>query len=210
MRCQHIETQGFKLLEWPKLRPSPEGLIFWHIVNFPYMMEKTRAIDAFRDVFAQWQIAMDAIHPAGRVITYDSTSEFKKAHIRLLFVNPGLQHEAIDCEDRVRRVFNIPSKMDGSGGVLAYVPHGDHTVFFDHGENWGEMGMDKTGTISLFGVALHEVGHLHDLGHSKVDGAVMQPYYSPQITEIQEDDILGLSAGFSPMKIAIKYGSYTL
>lgn len=208
MRCQHAETQGFKLLEWPKLRPSTEGLILWHIVNFPTTMDKQKAIEAFRDVFNEWQTAMDEIYPKGRVITYDSTSEFKKAHIRLLFVHPGLKRELIECEDGVTRIFNIPSKMDGAGGVLAYVPHGDHTVFFDQGEAWGEMGMDKTGTISLFGVALHEVGHIHDLGHSKVKGAVMQPYYSPNIRTLHHDDVLGLSAGFSDMKTAIKNGSY--
>lgn len=208
MKCQKTDIQGFKLLEWPKLQPSQEGLIYWHIVNFPVTMDKEMTIRSFRKVFDVWQAAMDGIEPIGRVITYESTSDFDKSHIKLIFVHPGETQEVVRREDGKTTVFPIPQAMDGAGGTLAYVPYGQHMVYFDQGENWAKMGSDKTGRISLLAVGLHEIGHVHDLGHSRVKGSVMNPYYSHDAITLNYDDLLGLTAGYSEMKRAIKNGSY--
>src|SRR5690625_5330976 len=71
------KIRRFKLLGWNKIKPSPEGFIFWHIVNIPRGMEKERAINAFDRVFEEWQKAFDLIQPSGRWIKLESTSDYR-------------------------------------------------------------------------------------------------------------------------------------
>ncbi len=206
MRCGRDGIAEFKLLGWPKMKPSYGAFIFWHIVNFPEGMDKEDTIHSFRQVFELWQEAMDDVEPKGRVIQYKTTSVYDRSHIKLLFVNPGLKTELIDCDDGVTRNFQIPVKLDGKGGTLAYVARGSQTIFFDQGENWIKMGVDSTGSISLFNVALHELGHIHDIGHSMYNGAVMAPYYSIVNNSFTQDDNDAISASWSLIKKNIAEG----
>ena len=201
MRCGHKETAAFRLLGWPKIKPTPGAFIFWHIVNFPGgNVNKKAAVEAFTKVFDVWQKAMDKVEPPGRVIQYESTPNFDQAHIKLVFVHPGLLTESFLCADGQFRTFDIPSKLDGPGGVLAYVPRGNQTIFFDQGENWVAMGIDSQGEISLFDVALHEVGHTHDLGHSNIAASFMSAFYSYVSKGFQEDDYKALNQAWSKIK----------
>ena len=136
-RCGREDTKQFKLLGWPKIKPTPGAFIFWHIVNFPGgNVNKKAAVEAFTKVFDEWQKAMDKVEPPGRVIQYASTPNYDEAHIKLLFVSPGMDKESLICADGQLRTFDIPSKLDGAGGVLAYVSIGNQTIFFDQGEDW--------------------------------------------------------------------------
>ena len=85
--------------------------------------------------------------------------------------------------------------MDGQHGVLAhaYYPHtsswgGD--LHFDLNETWSIDGF--AGTISIFWVALHEIGHSLGLGHSDDSNSIMGPYYNPHLTTLGADDIAGI------------------
>ena len=62
------------------------------------------------------------------------------------------------------------------------------------------MGSDSTGEISLFDVALHEVGHTHDLGHSNIAASFMSAFYSYVSKGFQEDDYKALNQAWSKIK----------
>jgi len=85
----------------------------------------------------------------------------------------------------------IPDTDDG-GNVLAhaYSPgrasiSGD--VHFDQTDNWT---IDTSG-ISIFWVALHEIGHSLGLGHS-TDDTIMGELYNPSLMALTPDDIAGI------------------
>ena len=200
MRCAHPDVQKFRLLGWVMIKPTPGAFIFWHIVNFPRGVEKKAAVESFTKVFDVWQKAMDKVEPPGRVIQYASTPVYEDAHIKLLFVHPGLDTESFICSDGQFRTFDIPEKLDGPGGVLAYVPEGCQTIFFDQGENWVAMDSDGNGEISLLDVANHEVGHRHGLAHSTVLSAIMSTFYEYVSKSFSDDDQAGLNAAWSEIK----------
>jgi hypothetical protein len=53
---------------------------------------------------------------------------------------------------------------------------------------------DCTNDYSFQTVAIHEFGHVNGLGHSDVDGAIMQAYYGGASCALGQDDIDGLIA----------------
>ncbi|XP_074343073.1 metalloendoproteinase 1-like [Apium graveolens] len=86
-------------------------------------------------------------------------------------------------------------QKDGPGKILAsaYKPR-DGRLLFDEAEKW--VNGKVSGGYDMQSVALHEIGHLLGLRHSKDPNAVMYAYLAPNNvkTQLQADDILGLKA----------------
>lgn len=88
--------------------------------------------------------------------------------------------------------------MDGPSGVLAHAFYPDPHWYFSAG---GDLHFDTSEAwvidnlvdgISIFWVALHEIGHSLGLGHSEESKSVMGPFYNPALTGLQPDDIAGI------------------
>lgn len=92
--------------------------------------------------------------------------------------------------------------FDGPSGTLAwaYLPIGDDsplTMRFDLDEVWVKDVTDRG--ILMLNVATHEFGHLLGLDHSKIDGALMSPFYNPAVAKPQDnDDIPRIRALYGP------------
>lgn len=82
-------------------------------------------------------------------------------------------------------------QFDGPNGVLAwcYLPNGSDQQIqmkFDLAENW-LLSPTEAG-ILIANVARHELGHGFGLTHSKVQSALMAPYYNPAVSIPQQND----------------------
>lgn len=93
-------------------------------------------------------------------------------------------------------------QFDGPGGTLAwaYLPSGNDSQLlmkFDLDEHW-LLTPNQQG-ILILNVATHEFGHLLGLTHSKVQSALMAPYYNQSISAPQQnDDIPRIQARYGP------------
>jgi len=92
------------------------------------------------------------------------------------------------------------SDFDGPGGTLAwaYLPDGQDRQLlmrFDLGDTWILTPQERG--ILLFNVACHEIGHLLGLDHSKIESALMAPYYNVAIAVPQaKDDVPRIQARY--------------
>lgn len=95
-------------------------------------------------------------------------------------------------------------QFDGPSGTLAWaqLPGGNNfngqlLMKFDRSETWITNPLNRG--ILLLNVATHEWGHLLGLEHSKIQSALMAPYYSVNITKPQaNDDIPRIQALYGP------------
>jgi len=95
------------------------------------------------------------------------------------------------------------SSFDGAGNTLAH-------AFFPPpcgGPNAGDLHFDEDERyiddpaaqgILLLQVAIHEIGHLLGLSHSQDEDAIMFAFYSPDRTNLSQDDINGIQALYGP------------
>jgi hypothetical protein len=77
-----------------------------------------------------------------------------------------------------------------AGNAQSFPISGD--IVFDSGESgfWTQT--------SFLAVAAHEIGHSIGLGHTTVDGSLMEPIYDPDVSAPQADDIAGAQAIYGP------------
>lgn len=197
---------GYSLLKWPKVQPDDDGSIYWHIVNFTSKMDKFKCILAFEHCFNEWQDAFDSIEPVGRAITFKPTNDYHKAHIKIYFLNPGERKREFTLSDGSKVGVENKWPFEGPQGVLAHRPPGKFEIHFDESEEWSEIHKveSKDGKhilhVQLWQVAMHELGHVLDIGHSRVEEAIMYPTYDGVHTKIVQDDLDGLAAAWSKTK----------
>ncbi|KAG7991767.1 hypothetical protein I3843_02G094700 [Carya illinoinensis] len=86
------------------------------------------------------------------------------------------------------------NSFDGTGGTIAHAfVRTDGRFHYDADEPWS-VGATP-GAYDLETVALHEIGHLLGLGHSSVQGAIMESVISQGVTKgLHADDIAGIKA----------------
>jgi len=85
--------------------------------------------------------------------------------------------------------------FDGPSGTLAWaqLPSGNSfqgqlLCRFDTAETWVKDSTRRG--IILLAVACHEIGHLLGLGHSRINNALMAPFYDPSVLKpVSRDDI---------------------
>lgn len=143
------------------------GELTWYVDHFVNGLEEAAQEEVFAAGWASWE------QVAG--VTLERVERKRDAN---LVISAG----------RGRR-----SGFDGPGNVLAwaFLPESDeHTaqleMRFDLAELWRLEG-DRAG-ILLVNVAAHEFGHLLGLDHSAERGALMAPFYNPEVGRPQAND----------------------
>lgn len=108
-----------------------------------------------------------------------------------------LKFERVENENQANLVYNVGSGkrygFDGPSGTLAWAylapaPNykGQLECYFDSSETW-KVSASVRG-IFLENVACHETGHLLGFEHSRIESALMAPYYNANIAKPQEND----------------------
>ncbi|KAF7635263.1 ZnMc domain-containing protein [Meloidogyne graminicola] len=125
--------------------------------------------------------------------TNDLPTYMQKKALQMAF-NAWSQYIPLDFEESKSNYGNVdirirfarkghgdPWSFDGRGGVLAHATFPtDGQLHFDDDENWAFMDVNKIKSYrytDLFWVSLHEIGHILGLSHSKVETAIMAPFY---------------------------------
>ena len=83
------------------------------------------------------------------------------------------------------------------------------SIEFDSGEGWHVAGSQivSNGSVNLFEVALHEIGHAIGLGHYNAAPAVMNAYLDPAVTDLKQPDIDGAQAIYGHAPASNLFGS---
>ncbi|XP_066028551.1 hatching enzyme [Pocillopora verrucosa] len=91
-----------------------------------------------------------------------------------------------------------PYPFDGAGGTLAHAYYpSDGRAHFDEDETFTH---DTSSGTNLLWVATHEFWSFFGLAHSNVRGAIMYPYYTGYVPNMQlhSDDIAGIQYLYGP------------
>lgn len=162
MKC--LRPNSFKTTSRDEaIKPNKNNRILWHI-DETYVtddLQKFKIIAQFHKAFNAWQ---EYFSP----IIFESTSDITEAPIVLRFMSDGNP--------------KLPSPFGETTLAYAYYPHkeslGIHSdVYFNDKYNWAEMHSDLN--ISLWKVAVHELGHAFGIDHNNILDDIMYPMYQP-------------------------------
>lgn len=105
--------------------------------------------------------------------------------------------------DKDPRIVVTFHRIDGDRATLAHstLPFADSLfIHFDVSEDW-DLSLEKDyvfsifqNSIKMYNVALHEIGHVLGLDHSKKLGSIMYPNYSRMIDTISISDLETLTS----------------
>lgn len=162
--CSHLEVSENLGSIVPNQKLTPiNGKFLWHIVeeSLTSDIDKYKVIYSFQKAFEEWNKYLSPIK-------FEATANISEAQIKIHFMRNG--------DNRLPQSF--PS------GVLAYAyaPSGDslgiHSdMYFNDAYEWSDM--LKPGSIVLFYVAVHEIGHTLNASHSTNKEDVLYPIYNP-------------------------------
>ena len=189
------EPLNFSLSNKRKMLPPKDGsnTYYWHLANFTPDMDKYKVILNFQKAMGLWQQAFDMIKPVGNYLHLESTDDPTKADF--VFTFGPQDHEFMTNEGKWMKC-QFP--FDGHGGVLAHAwaynstPGYAGTMHLDEAEDWSKK--------NLVEVIAHEFGHILVIGHSKVPGALMGPFYSGNNARIHNDDLKATQVTMGPIK----------
>lgn len=172
--CSHeTDAQNYSTIV-PNQHLKPiNGKIYWHIVEETLTndIEKYKVIYAFEQAFKSWQ-------PSLTPIIFEATGNKDIAQIRIFFLRNGDNRLPVPFSDGVLAYAYAPN--DESLGV-----HAD--MYFNDAYRWDEI--HKPGSIFLFKVAVHELGHTLNIGHQTADKTdIMYPIYQPDNSVIINKD----------------------
>ena len=154
--CSHSRTNTIKTVARSMAIKPVNGKILWHIDD-KYIttdMERFKVLLAVHKAFDFW-----GVHFAKFGITFESTSDIKKAPIIIRFAENG---------DPI-----LPQKFGVNDLAYAFYPDGESLgdecdMYFNDAVDWAEKDIVKHGEYEydLFGVIVHELGHAFGLNHS--------------------------------------------
>ena len=167
-RCSNKDPFGENDVKDSLLDDSKEELhhgsknILYHIGIAPGYLQRKDVVQCIEKAFGLWSGALNG------EIRFNLVQDVNKADIRLSWSTHSMR------EDNLMR-FDGPGGVLGHGGVKSNNSEG--FVVFDKSERWviNEKASDVTDpstwyrgqpTISLFGIAAHEIGHSLGLDHS--------------------------------------------
>ncbi|CAG5098028.1 Oidioi.mRNA.OKI2018_I69.XSR.g15338.t1.cds [Oikopleura dioica] len=134
----------------------------FHVQNKPYSLSDLQVKRAFRKALGIWATASG--------LTFEERKRKKKRQRRSnVDLNIGFRERNHEC-GRSRA-------FDGPGGELAHAffPTAGQ-AHFDMAEKWSTR--ERKGFNNLVAVATHEIGHMLGLGHSSIDGSIMNAWYN--------------------------------
>lgn len=171
--CGHVVKSNYSVLV-PNQHLQPiNGKITWNVdeASMSTDMDKYKIIFAFEQAFKEWE---KVLHP----IIFQPTGNINEAQIVIRFKNNGDQ--------------GLPFPFEA--GVLAYAfsPSGTSfgmasDMYVNDAYKWDEL--HKPGSIYLFKVVVHELGHALNIGHQTSDiNDIMYPIYQPNGDVIMNAD----------------------
>uniref|UniRef100_A0A914GVH9 Helicase ATP-binding domain-containing protein n=1 Tax=Globodera rostochiensis TaxID=31243 RepID=A0A914GVH9_GLORO len=159
-----------------------KNLVTFKVHNFSPQLPQSRIRDAIKRAYDTW----------AQVIPVSFQETQGQADINVQFA---------------ARSHGDPWPFDGRSGVLAHATMPtDGKLHFDEDERWALGPEDArkiaNGYTDLFPVAVHEIGHTLGLEHSKVENAIMAPFYQESVDEsgnyipqtLKPDDIKRIQA----------------
>lgn len=173
-KCIHSsDTEYNTILPNQHLKPIDGRNITWHIdeSSLTADMEKYKTIFAFEQVFRKWE---EVLYP----IVFKPVGSVNEAQIVIKFKSNG------DSD--------LPIPFGSTTLAYAFAPNstslGIHAdMYFNDAYKWDEV--HKPGSIYLFKVAVHELGHSLNLGHQTADKSdIMYPIYQPNGDVILNND----------------------